>query len=191
MTEFTSWGKKQGTSASHWGVSLDLTKPTTGVFNLSTPEFIGDEMFAQGAIDLAWEEHVEECKGMCSQCRCNHEGDKCDCYSFSSRPIVAGHEYDPDEDEHEGCGPQERGTVLIGSWKKDEDGKYVPDESGEYAAICNEIYGQVVWSRHVKHCAPCSPCYPGQADLDNEVPADGDGFLCYDLPPDVYGERHS
>ena len=74
-------------------------------------------------------------------------------------------------------------TVLIGSWKKDDQGLYEPDKDGEYSAICGEIYTQVVWSKHTKRCALCSPCYPGQGDLDSS----GE-FLCYDLPPDLYGE---
>jgi hypothetical protein len=72
-------------------------------------------------------------------------------------------------------------TYLVGTWKKNESGLYEPDKTGEYSAIVGEIYTQVVWSRHTKHCALYSPCYPGQADLD--TPGE---FLAYDLPPDLY-----
>lgn len=73
-------------------------------------------------------------------------------------------------------------TFLIGSWKKDSDGLYIPDQTGEYSAIVGEIYTQVVWSRTTKKCALCSPCYPGQADLDST----GE-FLAYCLPDDLMG----
>lgn len=78
--------------------------------------------------------------------------------------------------------------VLIGSWKKDEDGKYTQDEEGEYAAIVDldQFYTtQVVWSKYTKRVKLCSPCFPGQGDLDSPDPK---GCLAYDLPPDVYGE---
>jgi hypothetical protein len=74
-------------------------------------------------------------------------------------------------------------TFLIGSWKKDSDGLYIPDQTGEYSAIVGEIYTQVVWSRTTKKCALCSPCYPGQADLDST----GE-FLAYCLPDDLMGK---
>jgi hypothetical protein len=74
-------------------------------------------------------------------------------------------------------------TYIIGSWKKGEDGKYEPDkENGEYAAIVDEIYTQVVWSKFTKRCNLCSPCYPGQGDLDSEGI-----YLTYTLPPDLIG----
>jgi hypothetical protein len=57
-------------------------------------------------------------------------------------------------------------TYLIGDWIKDEQGKYEPDKTGEYAAITSETNTQVVWSKFTKRCALCSPCYPGQGDLD-------------------------
>lgn len=75
------------------------------------------------------------------------------------------------------------GTVLIGSWKQDENGLYGVDKSGDYAAIVGEIYTQVIWSHDIKKCALCSPCYPGQGDLD--TPGQ---YLTYDLPKEFYGE---
>ena len=73
-------------------------------------------------------------------------------------------------------------TYLLGDWLKDEEDKYYPDPAGEYAAICGEIYTQVVFSKYTKKCALCSPCYPGQGDLDSE----GE-FLAYTLPADLIG----
>lgn len=89
---------------------------------------------------------------------------------------------DSDEDTCCGCSMADH-TILIGSWHLNSEGQYEPDKGGEYAAICGEIYTQVVWSLHTKRCALCSPCYPGQGDLD--TPGE---FLCYDLPPDVVGD---
>jgi hypothetical protein len=149
--EYKSWGKTDGKRATHYGVAIDLDKPTTGVVSLNSVEHILDELYNGDAIDLAWEEHLSECE----------------------------------KDDHDRCGPDERGTILIGAWKKGDDGKYEPDVSGEYAAIVGETNAQVVWSRHTKRCAGCSPCYPGQADLNS--PSE-DGFLCFDLPPEMYGE---
>ncbi len=195
---YTSWGSKQGRAASHWGVKVDLDKPTTGVVQNNHVEFLYED--ADQGIDLAWEEHLAECRGQCSKCHCNHDSPpvpdegaepdngKCECYR-----ATPGHAYDP-SDDHDGCGPEEQGTVLAGSWVKvyppghpehttlDAWGKrifevgskpnlygYVPDREGEYAAIVGEIYAQVVWSKRVVRVRSlCSPCFPGQADVDPE-----------------------
>lgn len=71
---------------------------------------------------------------------------------------------------------------LIGDWKKDDDGYYIPDEEKEFAAIqTSSSFNcvQVVWSKFTTNVrAMCSPCFPGQADLDS-----GDGYiLAYCLP---------
>ena len=79
------------------------------------------------------------------------------------------------------CYNSDTGTLLIGGWKQDEQGKYFPNETSEYSLIVGETYTQVVWSKQTKRCTLCSPCYPGQGDLD--TPGD---FLSYDLPPEAY-----
>ena len=164
----------------HYGVDVNKYEPITGVVANNSIEFLGDVLCEGSSIDLDWQEHTKECKGQCQDCFCNHENGKCDCWDEKA------HEYEPDDCCHDSCGPQEQGTVLIGSWKKDADGKYEPDKTGEYAAIVSEIYTQVVWSRHVKkNVALCSPCFPGQADLGGNQ---GD-FSAYALPPDVMGEE--
>lgn len=193
--KYTSFGYVDGNVIDHWGVKLDATKPTTGVVSINAVEFIFDEMHGPDAIDLAWEEHVEECRGQCNECHCNHgappEDDdpevangKCECYGEEP------HDYAP-IDDHDHCGPQEQGTMLIGSWVKDEKtGKYEPDETGEYAAIVGEIYAQVVWSKRVvKVRSLCSPCFPGQADVepDKIVGEDEPGYYAFDFPADMYG----
>ena len=201
---YTSSGHRGSGYEMHWGVRVDLDKPTTGVCSANAPEWLDDDLM--DGVDLAWEEHVETCKGRCAHegCRCNHEDvkvrhedgepfgvsledgetvDECGCWR------AGPHVYDP-RDDHDGCGPEERGTVLAGSWKKDpETGKWEPDESGDYAAIVGEIYVQVVWSKTVVRCKSlCSPCFPGQADLDSVVSGD-EGYLTYDLPAEVWGDE--
>lgn len=205
---YTSSGYVQGSIEHHYGVTVDLEKPTTGVVQNNHVEWLGDEI-ADG-IDLAWEEHLEDCRGQCRECHCNHGGCKhlppgqgdcdceCECY-FSQRErdngVTNAHTYDPGSemgqgDCHDRCGPEERGTTLIGKWKKGADGKWEPDESGEYAAICGEVYTQVVWSRRVVRVRSlCSPCFPGQADVDQDKIVSEGGYLAYDLPESMYGER--
>lgn len=191
--KYTSFGYVDGNIINHWGVVLDATKPTTGVVQTNGVEWIDDDI--NDGIDLAWEEHVEECRGQCVNCHCNHgapsiEAERetnspCECYG---KPCDM---YEASDGDHDHCGPQERGTVLIGSWKK-VDGKYEPDETGEYAAIVGEIYTQVVWSKRVvKVRSLCSPCYPGQADVDPDkiVGEDEPGYWAFDLPADMYGEQ--
>lgn len=70
---------------------------------------------------------------------------------------------------------------IIGDWKKDEDGKYIPDEDGEFAAILSSSSFNdctVIWSKTIKTGVNlCSPCAPGQASIES----DGK-YSCYDLP---------
>lgn len=69
-------------------------------------------------------------------------------------------------------------TKLIGDWILNDNGKYESDLEGEYSAIVNETYTQVVFSSdNFKHCRLCSPCFPGQGDLDSV----GD-YVTYALP---------
>jgi hypothetical protein len=89
---------------------------------------------------------------------------------------------DPSEEDIENYYSEDN-TVLIGSWLKDNKGKYYPDPDGEYAAICCTIYTQVVFSKFTKRVGLCSSCYPGQGDLDSE----GE-FLAYTLPADLIGD---
>jgi hypothetical protein len=99
------------------------------------------------------------------------------------------HEATCPNEEHDACFlPDSYGTVLIGSWRKDENGLWEPDkwaEKAEFSAIVNEIYTQVVWSKYTRRSALCSPCYVGQGDLDT-----AGEFLAYDLPPDARDEEH-
>ena len=88
-------------------------------------------------------------------------------------------------EEHDDCGPQEPGDQLFGEWTKDKEDKYVPDMTGEYAAIFNSDHNtiQVLWSRYTIRCHHCSPCYPGQGDVDH------DGVLiAYSLPYELMSQ---
>jgi hypothetical protein len=133
----------------HYGITIDTENPITGVLTNWKAEWLEEDIF-ENAIDLAWEDHLEECK----------------------------------EEDHDFCGPEERGTVLIGF--KEVDGMFEVDETAEYSAIVGEIYTQVVRSKYISRCNGCSPCYPGQGDLDTEG-----NFLTYTLPPDVWGETET
>ena len=104
-------------------------------------------------IDLEYENHVKECE----QCQ---KGENCE--------VIEMWEYS--------------GDILIGDWIIDSDGLYDYDPEGEYAAICREIYTQVVYSKHTTKCLLCSPCYPGQGDIGSI----GE-FLTYTLPSELMG----
>ncbi len=177
--KFDSSGYRQGDRKLHYGVMIDLAKPTTGVVQNNSVEWLYED--ADQGIDLAWEEHVAECKGKCFECG---EEESADVHE-----VEGGHDFEEDDGRcHDNCGPYERGTVLAGSWRKGEDGKYEPDETGEYAAIVGETCTQIVWSKTTRRVrALCSPCYPGQADLDSGTAAEGEGYLAYDLPREIYG----
>lgn len=197
--EYTSYGWKQDTRRSHWGIELERDEPTTGVYNSNDLEYVWDEI--TNGIDLGWEEHLAECQGMCSRCRCNHAGNRygssesgCDCHF----PLYSRHEddatspdhaYDPIEGEHERCGPDEQGDTLFGSWKKVGD-QWEPDRGGEYSAIyrSNSYTVQVVWSRHTVRAPLASPCYPGQCSVTPGKEGDPESQLAYAMPPEIVGE---
>lgn len=90
------------------------------------------------------------------------------------------------KEDHDLCYISLSPTYLIGDWRKDDDGRYIVDKSGKngYAAICAEIYTQVVWSKYIRYGDLCSPCFPGQVNLESD---DGD-YAVYDLPPEAYEE---
>ena len=71
---------------------------------------------------------------------------------------------------------------LLGDWKKNSDGLWEPDETGEFSAIVTSstfACVQVVWSKWTTNVrAMCSPCFYGSADLDS-----GEGnIIAYTLP---------
>lgn len=146
----------------HWGVWVDSESPIPAVYTNNRIEYLSDEIFDSGSINLTMLHAEEEFKRVNSQLS---EED------MDEELSLLFEDWDSSAD-----------TILIGTWKKDEDGEYIPDESGEYAAIVGEIYTQCVWSKTVTRGALCSPCFPGQVDSDS----DGD-FLAYALPADLLG----
>ena len=80
------------------------------------------------------------------------------------------------EDQQDDAGMfWESSTLLVGSWKN-VNGQYIPDTSGEYAAIVNVNSNtvQVVHSARILYGIMCSPCYPGQVDAEIDDPATPD-----------------
>ena len=140
------------TTINHWGKWIDSEVPTTGVLSIHSVmwEFINDE------ICLTCEEII--------------------------RDIESDESLDNDEKESEvefiECDSSH--DKIIGNWRKDKQGLYIPDESGEFAAVVRESEIQVVWSKFTSKGNVCSPCFPGQVDLDSN----GD-FLAYTLPDEL------
>jgi hypothetical protein len=195
------------TITNHYGKFVDSEVPVYGIFNLNKfPQFISDG--DMDGIDLAYEEwqldhdcpynHKFKCYWPDARWNKSDESDNNDGFLW-------GIEYEDEEwnykdvewfeteaerdakfDEPTDCDcecPDEmERAMLIGDWKKDENGKYIPDPDGEYAIdATGEIYGAVMFSKYTKRVALCSPCFPSCGDLDSEGK-----FLAYDLPPDAY-----
>lgn len=139
------------TTINRWGKWIDSNKPVTGVLSIH---------------DIAWEWIDETCL-TCQEIIDEIQNDE----SLDDDERDSELEFIECDSSH---------TKIIGDWKQDEQGKYYPDESGEFAAILNETTIQVVYSKHTAKGAPCSPCYPGQIDLDSS----GE-FLAYTLPDEL------
>lgn len=105
-------------------------------------------------------------------------------YESALQEYLENNSDDPDGDNFEF---DETGTdQLYGDWLKDNEGKYYPDPSGEYAFIYDSNHNtiQVVFSKYCMFVARCSPCYPNQGDLDS-IPnhnSMGDPVYAYCLP---------
>lgn len=88
--------------------------------------------------------------------------------------------------------PEANGRQLIGDWKKNEDGKFEPDEDGEFSAIYNPDHGtiQVVYSEYKIRCARTSPCYPHQGDVGTPPDIGYDTMTAYILPPELLRDEY-
>lgn len=119
------------------------------------------------AHNIAWENVDEEICPTCEEFRKEYE------------ETTPEDEQEDEMDFYLECFDHEK---LIGDWKKNEDGLYEPDETGEFAAIVTSSTFscvQVIWSKYTREVrAMCSPCFPGQADLESGA----GNILCYDLP---------
>lgn len=148
-------------NTNHWGKWVDSEKPVTGVLSIHSVDcsILSDECI--NGIDLDYQEALKEFEN-------DYQGEK------ESEEYEEALQYFNDMYESNDS------NVLIGKWKTDSDGKYMPDETGDYSAIARESVIQIVWSKTTTRAALCSPCYPGQADLDSEG-----NYLAYTLPDDM------
>jgi len=152
----------------HWGKWVNPDVPVTGVISLNDViQFVSDELTfgtnltAADALQDYIESHI------------NH-------YNRKPNRISIDKFWDQWED-------QPSDNWIIGDWKKDKDGLYEPDITGEYAAIVRESVVQVIWSKYVTKVKNlCSPCYPGQADVNSGKDEKEGKFLSYNLPPEAY-----
>lgn len=140
------------TIVNHWGKTVNSNKPITGVLSIHS---------------IAWEWITDEICLTCEQIISDIESDE----SLSDEEKEHELEFLECDSSHD---------KIIGDWLQDENGKYYPDESKEFAAIVRETTVQVVWSTHITTGGLCSPCYPGQVDLDST----GE-FKAYTLPEEL------
>lgn len=86
---------------------------------------------------------------------------------------------------------EEETEYLFGdAWIKNEEGKYVIDDTKDYAAVYSSATGSisVEFSKYTKRCHHTSPCYvmaDGSGpcgDLDTE----GDSVVAFTLHPDYF-----
>lgn len=144
-------------TVNHWGKWISSDTPVTGVLSIH---------------DIAWEWMDDEICLTCQEIEQDIEQDET---------------LDDDERENElefiECDSSH--TKIIGDWKQDEQGKYYPDEQGEFAAIVNETTVQVVYSKHTARGPLCSPCYPGQVDLNANSTMETGDFIGYTLPKEL------
>jgi len=146
-----------------------------------------EEMWDQNDIDLDWEDYVEQAKEALKKKNWSWFKENCD-----DEPEV-----DTEEEAQEiidNLGDYNicfdgGDTRLYGSWKKNAEGEYEPDKTGDadYAAIFNVNHNtiQVVWSKHVISCRRCSPCYPGQGNVDSPPGGGYAELWAFCLPPDL------
>ena len=147
------------TTINHWGKWVCSDDPVTGVINTNAIawEFVSDEICLT-CMDIEAEIQAEFDAE-------EHDEDDLDEPNFDMIECDSSH------------------TRIFGDWLVDDKGKYYADPNGEFAAIENELYTQVVFSKTTKRCNLCSLCFPGQGDLGSV----GE-FLTYCLP-DYLTER--
>ena len=159
------------TEINHYGKWIYSDKPITGVLSIHSADcsILSDECI--NGIDLDYQEALKDFN---ESYQSDHEQDfNQDDYDESLQYFNDGYE-------------SQDSNVLIGKWKTDSDGKYMPDKTGDYSAIVRESVIQIVYSKNTTHANLCSPCYPGQADLDSEGK-----YLAYTLPDDMlYNDVH-
>ena len=169
--------------------SLDI------IGGVTTGQSISHDFYDENSIDLTYEKHIKEEHVQCVECyfsatreiydslfkEYNGTCPLCD-DKLTELEIIPGEDAENHDDMDGDCSE----TFLYGSWKKDDEGKFGQDESGEYAAIydSNDNHIQVVWSKFALKCYHCSPCYPNQGYLD----AAGENWT-YCLPVELMNDE--
>lgn len=155
------------------GIIRNPDKPRVGVVSLnSLSEWIHDTIY--DGIDLTIEEYEGETRKQIT----------------AENPGMDDDEIDELVSESLSMAGFDSRVILFGSWKKDSDGRYTPDTSGEYSAEYNSDDNLVTveWSRHTVACHHTSPCFvmaDGSGpcgDLDKP----GDSVIAYTLPPEFF-----
>lgn len=136
----------------HYGHTVDSEKPVTGVLSIRS---------------VSWEFIADEVCLTCQEIQNEIESDE----SLTDEQKEHELEYIECDSAHD---------KIMGDWLQDEEGKYYPDETKDFAAIIRETTVQVVWSKKITTGNLCSPCYPGQVDLDSSGP-----FKAYTLPDEL------
>ena len=150
---------------------------------VTTGNSVSPDFYDENSIDLGYERHVQSTHYQCVDCGTYWSEDEASdekCIDCNSDNV---NEVDGQEIDHFDFDGYCSETFLYGSWKKNDDGKYGPDETGEYAAIydINDNHIQVVWSKFALKCYQCSPCYPNQRVFQGDLDAAGENWT-YCLP---------
>ena len=152
------------TITNHYGKWVDSDKPITGVLSIHSADcsILSEECI--NGIDLDYEEALKEFYNNCDE---------------------ESNDFDEALQEFNDGYESQDSNVLIGKWKTDKEGLYMPDETGDYSAIVRESEIQIIYSKNTTRANLCSPCYPGQADLDSEGK-----YLAYTLPDDMLNQAN-
>lgn len=158
------------------GIIRNPEKPRVGVTSLgSLSEWIYDTI--DGGIDLTFEHAEEETREQIT----------------AENPGMDDDEIDELVSESLSMADFDGRVILFGDWKKDKDGRYTPDTSGEYSAKYNGYNNLVTveWSRHTVACHHTSPCFV-MADGSGpcgDLDTPGDSVIAYTLPPEFFREE--
>lgn len=155
------------------GIIRNADKPRAGIVSMHSLEHWVCDLTDEG-IDLTYEHALTETEEQIRDENPGMDDDEIDELVSESLDMV-------DFDSR---------VILFGSWKKDADGLYVPDTSGEYSAEYNSYNNLVTveWSRHTVACHHTSPCFV-MADGSGpcgDLDTPGDSVVAYTLPPEFF-----
>ena len=173
----------------HYGVTVDTSKPTTGVFQNNHIDFLGDDL--ANSISVGYQEMLDEFVGDRLQILQNFL-DRYDpnVSEVNEKVTTALEELQNPYAHLDHCSCSE--PNLIGFIPTDKESEswywfrnlhygYIPDPEAEFSAIVGEIYTQVIASKYILRGNLCSPCYPGQVDADSN----GE-ILAFSFPKDSF-----